>query len=292
MSSERFISIEPLIFYGRIIMTDDLSELILYSTAMITVTSNGINSTGTGFFMNLCQKDNKSVPVLVTNRHLIVGGDTYSFDVCTEKNDVVDDHRTMTFSGKCSEWIYHPDNNIDLCVLCIGHLMVSVDIDGFRPYFKAFATDHIPSPEDEENFRAIEEIFMVGYPTGLSDTFNHKPIYRKGITATHVKFDYMGISEFLIDCPCFPGSSGSPVFILNQGVFFDKKSQNAQIGTRFFLLGIEHQTYLANLIRVPQTINIGTIDELKIPNNLGFVIKSKLIRDFEPILYHMIQSDK
>lgn len=33
----------------------------------------------------------------------------------------------------------------------------------------------------------MEDVVMIGYPIGLSDTYNHKPIIRRGITASHPK---------------------------------------------------------------------------------------------------------
>lgn len=60
---------------------------------------------------------------------------------------------------------------------------------------------------------------MIGYPNGLWDSQNNLPIIRRGITATSVKKDYNGKKEFLIDAAVFPGSSGSPVFIFNEGSY-------------------------------------------------------------------------
>jgi len=64
---------------------------------------------------------------------------------------------------------------------------------------------------------------MVGYPIGLWDEKNNYPIFRKGITATHPANDYNGKSEFMIDAACFPGSSGSPVYIIDELNYVDKK---------------------------------------------------------------------
>ena len=63
---------------------------------------------------------------------------------------------------------------------------------------------------------AVEEIMMIGYPNGLWDAKNNLPIVRRGITGTPAFVDYNDKPEFVIDAACFPGSSGSPVFIVNQ----------------------------------------------------------------------------
>ena len=70
---------------------------------------------------------------------------------------------------------------------------------------------------------------MIGYPIGLIDEYNNKPIVRKGITATTYNIDYNGKKEFLIDIACFPGSSGSPIFIRRDGLGIAKDSQGKQI---------------------------------------------------------------
>lgn len=129
---------------------------------------------------------------------------------------------------------------------------------------------------------------MIGYPNGIWDFKNNMPIVRRGITATNPKLDYNGLPIFIIDCACFPGSSGSPVLIFNQGSYTDARG-NINLGTgRVILLGV--------LFAGPQHIaegEIKTIDlPLKqaqislshIPNNLGFVVKAQKLFDFRPLL--------
>jgi hypothetical protein len=53
---------------------------------------------------------------------------------------------------------------------------------------------------------------MVGYPNGLWDTANNFPLIRRGVTATHIKNNYNGKSEFVIDIACYGGSS---YYVLN-----------------------------------------------------------------------------
>jgi len=84
------------------------------------------------------------------------------------------------------------------------------------------------------DFSALEEILMVGYPNGIWDNVNNKPILRKGVTATHPNFDYCGKKEIMIDAACFPGSSGSPVFIFNEGSYRDKRGNMYMGASRVF----------------------------------------------------------
>lgn len=48
------------------------------------------------------------------------------------------------------------------------------------------------------------------------------------------------VKKFLIDAACFPGSSGSPVLIINEGGYVDKHGNLNWGNTRVFLLGILH----------------------------------------------------
>jgi hypothetical protein len=62
----------------------------------------------------------------------------------------------------------------------------------------------------------------VGYPRAIKYYHNNFPIIRKGITATHpiIRFNYS--NEFLIDAPCYPGVSGSPVIFKNLQVLSEE----------------------------------------------------------------------
>ena len=74
---------------------------------------------------------------------------------------------------------------------------------------------------------------MVGYPIGLYDKINNLPIFRKGYTACHPSIDFNRKGIGLIDMACFPGSSGSPIYVLNEGLV---KSKNGAlyVGNRVF----------------------------------------------------------
>jgi hypothetical protein len=143
----------------------------------------------------------------------------------------------------------------------------------------------LPSEEDLKNMGAIEDVVMIGYPDGIMDTVNVKPITRKGITATHVNIDYEGKKEFLIDIACFDGSSGSPVFLFYQGAFIGNGG-NAEIGSKAILLGILYagfdKTVEGQFVSTP--IRKMKMPTIQMPLNLGVVIKSQRILDFRRIM--------
>ena len=77
------------------------------------------------------------------------------------------------------------------------------------------------------------------------DEKHNLPITRKGITGTPFFVDHNGQPEFIVDCACFPGSSGSPVLIVNESSYALHK-QPLQVGNRMILLGILYAGPLYN----------------------------------------------
>ena len=128
---------------------------------------------------------------------------------------------------------------------------------------------------------------MVGYPNGIWDSKNNKPIFRKGITATDIKYDYNGKKEFVIDAACFPGSSGSPVLIFNQGMYTDKFGNTYAGSGRAKLLGVLYAGPQYVTEGEIKTVVIPTVERSiaisQIPNNLGYVIKAERILELEKL---------
>jgi len=142
----------------------------------------------------------------------------------------------------------------------------------------------------------IEEIIMIGYPAGIWDKYNNMPIIRRGMTATHINQDYENRPEFMIDAACFPGSSGSPVFLYNIGGYSTKLKRiprkiiiSGQIkGNRVKLIGILYAGPQFSVNGEMEIIEIPTKSDAKvisnIPMNLGLVIKSNKLLEFNSIL--------
>lgn len=271
-----------------------LSEELLYSTTRITSLYNiGGSSTGTGFFYDIEVKD-KFMPVIVTNKHVIEGADLIKVKF-TEADTNGDPNNTRHFDWEINNIsslvILHP--TVDLCIIPILPAIKSAEAAGKTLFFRTIDNSLIPSQEVlERQLTAIEEITMIGYPNGLWDSVNNLPIVRRGITATHPNLNYNGKAEIVIDAACFPGSSGSPVFIFNENGFSDRNGNTYVGGNRILLLGI--------LYAGPQITTTGEIVVRDIPTdarpmavtnlmmNLGYVIKSKKLNDFVSILANRI----
>ena len=141
----------------------------------------------------------------------------------------------------------------------------------------------IPSDEKLLELMPAEEILMVGYPIGIWDSVNNLPVFRQGIAATHPGYRYNGRDEFLIDAACYPGSSGSPVLIVNQGSY--RTREGIAIGSRALFLGVLYASPRYTIEGEITVVEIPTqnvpIAKSSIPSNLGHVIRASKILDFE-----------
>ena len=271
-----------------------LSEKITYSTVLIRcLYENGTSGSGTGFIIHLCPNNGQCVPVIITNYHVVKDSVKTEFEICLKNDDgSPNDKEALRIDIQDNCWIHHPSHNIDLCCLPIADILNNLEKTSKKLFYIPLTTSLIASNDSLNNWVALEEVIMVGYPQGISDEYNHKPIIRKGITATHLKNDYQGNKTFLVDMACFPGSSGSPIFILNEGIYKNDEGYPC-VGNRIQFIGILFQgpqyTAQGNLIfsNIP---NIPT-PVTQIPMNLGEAIKAEEILAFEKLFIQDINRE-
>lgn len=262
-----------------------LSEMITYSTVLIRCQySNGTSGSGTGFIVNLChdKSSNMCIPVLITNIHVVKNSIKTVFEFCkADANGNPIDTEPFAFTYQGNAWIQHPDKSVDLCCLLLAEALKELQKNNTKVFYIPLETDLIPGQKNLAELSAMEEVVMVGYPIGLSDTYNHKPIIRRGITSSHPKKDYQGKKETLLDMACYPGSSGSPVFILNQGTY--TIPTGIAMGNRIYLLGVLYGGHEFNAQGVLQFANLPytPVPVTRIPINLGIMIKAERILEFE-----------
>ncbi len=194
-------------------------------------------------------------------------------------------HFEVYFDNFETFWRKHPDDNVDLCAMPIAPFLTEANKKGERLFYISLDKSILPTAQQLSDFSALEEILMVGYPNGIWDNVNNKPILRKGVTATHPNFDYCGKKEIMIDAACFPGSSGSPVFIFNEGGYRDKRGNMFMGASRVILLGVLYAGPQHTAQGDIQIVNVPTVDRpiaiSRIPNNLGLIIKSERILELE-----------
>ena len=129
-------------------------------------------------------------------------------------------------------------------------------------------------------FDAIESITFIGYPNGIWDTKNLLPVARRGTTASPMSVNFENTPRFLIDASVFGGSSGSPVFILNQGMITDKHG-NTTVGSRVVFVGVVaavfSRTQLNQIIAVPIPTQTQPMAQQQEMIDLGIVFRSETV---------------
>ena len=266
-----------------------MSEQLLYSTVQIVCYSNNrtIISKGTGFIYGFCRQENGCYPAVVTNKHVVKDADECELTFHIKDINGNPSNEKITFYVKNNfkdQCIYHPEDNIDLAIYNLSNAFYQCENKGKSVFYSFLDKSLIPSNED---------IIMVGYPNGLIDHTNNLPIVRKGITATPFFINYNGNPQFLADIACYPGSSGSPVLILQEGISKDKFG-NMSIGTSTIkLLGINSSVYLNTItgdLISQETTSIRPM--VQVPNNLAIIIKAEKLLDFEKIIENIVSKQK
>jgi hypothetical protein len=172
-------------------------------------------------------------------------------------------------------------------MLTIGSLLDEADARNELFFYVPLDKSLLPTDHDLWNLVGAEQIVMVGYPNGIWDEVNNFPVFRRGIMASHPALDWNGKPEFLIDAACFPGSSGSPVLLLDLGAFYSKQGMNVA-SSRIKLMGILYAgpqltvTGEIEIVTVPTKLRPVAVSE--IPINLGIVIKAFKIQEFGSVL--------
>lgn len=271
-----------------------VSEQLLHSTVLLqTVNNKNERSTGTGFIFLLFNHENTSVPIIVTNKHVIAGAVSGSFILTRATPDGFPDfgnNISVSLTDFEKRWISHPDDNVDLSILPIASMLSELKSGGNVPFYIGIDPNLIPTDEAAQLLTPLEDVLVVGYPDGISDTINNIPVFRRGITATPFYLNFNGTKQFLIDASIFPGSSGSPVFLFNQGTWANR-SGGASMGTRVQLLGIVYgvatHTTAGEIRLVPAPTQMRPVAISAIPNNIGACIKSSRILEFEPVIVEL-----
>lgn len=273
------------------------SEKLVHSVLQLEILDKGQKMIGaaTGFIVAFLESETSFVPVIVTNRHVFekaayIG---ITFTAATEEG-LPDIGKTVSTTIDAVHAIMHPNKSVDLAILPIVDALSRLYNAGHKPFYAYLQTNLIPTEDDWNNMDAVEPVIMAGYPKGMRDVVNNFPVVRSGITATSPKYNYMGKPEFLVDMPCFEGCSGSPVFILEEGSYLDKRAHRFKVGQdRIFLLGIQHAIPLSQatgtLATLPSDNSVSIKPVMPLYLNIGYIIKSSALLDFDPILRSMIE---
>jgi len=249
---------------------NEISTQLLYTTVPIRAQrSDGTEVGGTGFYYSvpLEGQPSRQVPFVVTNFHVVQGARSAVLEFVEREKDLPKLGSAIRAAVPAEALGLHVSERLDIAVIPIGGFLSQMDAAGRPVFMRSIAPSLIPTPEQWNNFAAIEEVTFVGYPSGLYDSKNFVPLARRGITASPPAVDFQGDPAFLVDAEVFPGSSGSPVFILNQGAY--TVPTGLALGNRLFFMGVLGQT----IIRTESA-------DRSTYMGLGRVTKSPPIREF------------
>lgn len=266
-----------------------ISERMMFNTVRLVASDR---SSGTGYFYNFVI-DNKIVPVIITNKHVVNYNSnetmTFYLHLRNGENESNESYQvTLTLN-----WIFHSKK--DLCFCFVNPVFEFVKKQtGKDVFYIAIDETILPSQKMLEELSALEELVMVGYPIGLWDKNNNFPIFRKGYTASHPAIDFTESGIGLVDMACFPGSSGSPIYILNEGGYKDKVGNLNWGQSRIIFIGtlfsgpIYDATGKLVVTDIP-TSNQVVESHTGIMVNLGYYIKSSEILEFKNIIKEILE---
>lgn len=261
-----------------------ISQDIYKSTLRVESDTPAGTSVGTAFWFCFIIEDGKEIfPLLVTNKHVINGASEVRLRLnITNSANPEKKFYNLTIPDGENAFIMHPDENVDICVLPIGQWLSEMDKSGIRPEIFFFSDRQMLG---NNYITPVEDVYMTGYPNGLWDSVNNRPVTRKGITASSPMENWKGKSEFLIDMACFGGSSGSPVYIMNQGSY--ATNGGLAMGERLIFLGLLYAGPVTNVSGNIEIIDVPTattqVVRSTITMNLGLVIKAEKLNDFKPL---------
>ncbi len=268
-----------------------VSEKLMYSTMRLVCGT----SCGTGFFFEM-QIDKNFFPIIVTNQHVVNYQTKAEVDFCIhiEKDDGVIEKFNIKYD---TDWIKHPTQ--DLCFCFALPIFKYLEQMKIKPFITKIEESLIWEKTKLEDLSAVEDVLMVGYPNGLWNEESNLPLFRRGITANHpaIQFKNNNIKSNnigVVDIACFPGSSGSPIFIVNEGLVSDKKKKQLTVADRVIFLGILFMGPTINLDKKIEVVSIPT-QNLPMPRanlmmNLGYYIWASELLEFRKIVMMVINN--
>ena len=262
-----------------------LIEEWMFSTIRINTTDEkGENWVSTGFIFGYPVSKEQSIPFLVTNRHVIENQISIELHLIKEKDGKPDLDNTITLpiTDLENHWHFHPNPKMDVAIMPFGRIVRHIEKGGSQIFFKLVSGSLIPSLDEYHEMDAMEEILFIGYPSGLYDQKNNTPIIRKGSTATPIYLNYNGDPKYLIDATVFPGSSGSPVFIIDNNIHWGKADRMPK-DSRILFVGIVSNNITfdneGTMITQEKPVKSQKIPLIFENFHLGIVFKPEMIKE-------------
>lgn len=263
---------------------ESIAENLFFTTVRIdTVNNGGSPGSGTGFLYAHRITDTQHALFVVTNKHVVQGmrNGALTFHQKRDDKPYLGHGFRLDIQDWPQAWFGHPSPEVDIAVVPFlpleAHIKQQSTIDLF---YRCVDSSMLPSEDQLAQFDAIESVTFIGYPNGIWDSTNLIPVARRGTTASPITVDFEGTPRFVIDASVFGGSSGSPVFILNQGMYTDKRG-NTVLGSRAIFVGVVaavfFRTELNQIITVPVPTQTRPMVQQREMIDLGIVFKARTV---------------
>lgn len=118
-------------------------------------------------------------------------------------------------NGDNPGWIEHPDYRREVDVVAIE----VPSSDQFKEIYEFNSINSWNSMQPDYVPEAMDDIFVIGYPWGISPSKGVLPLYKKGCIASDPVLSVDGYPKLLIDCRTTSGMSGGPVIVAHSGVW-------------------------------------------------------------------------
>lgn len=258
------------------------SDQLFFVTAHLAATgTDGSQWTGTGF-VYATETSSGTAHFLVTNRHVLEGVENLVVRMIkgTDGAPELGKGSEITIQGvNPDSWQGHPDDRVDVAVMPLLAVLVKMNELGAPPFFRSVAPELCLTVESSAELDSIEDVTFIGYPSGIFDSANLLPVARRGTTASPPSVDYEGLPAFLIDAAVFPGSSGSPVFLVDKGLRVDRSGGVVLGSPRLICLGVLAAVHVRSVEGKITQVQARLAVSFEEPIGLGIVYKAVAIEE-------------
>lgn len=267
-----------------------INEKALKTVAFIGMkTPHSFVPHGTGFFAKTFVNEKTGFQTIVTAKHVIEG--INSKEIFIRINDK--NGQAKFLSSLKSDWIAHPDSNIDVsvCPSVVGYDEYDIlSIPVCNTGGQLVLTEDIIKKYD---IGCGDEVFIPGMYSPRIGEAKNIPIFRMGNVASmpeeplQTKYGYH--NAYLIEARSLDGLSGSPVFVHRFPLAFKDGNVKFQQGNMFYLMGLVlgyyEVTNPSGFISVKQKEGGNNSEDNKvyIPQNTGVAIVLPIIHVQEAI---------
>jgi hypothetical protein len=174
-----------------------------------------------------------------------------------------------SLNGESPHWLEHPfyRHKVNVIVIEINKSNLGNS--------KYLCVNKWPSHEERYVPAVMSDVYVIGYPYGLTGGTTVLPLYKRGNVSSEPRIDNNGLPRFPIDCRTSPSMSGSPVIASHSGLWNPngKMTKDSIIGTVQKFVGI----YSGRLYDKSFHDERATIDSY--PSEIGIVWHMNVIND-------------